>query len=526
MTALWSALIHVLPVAFALYEIIINLDGRYLGATFENQSYYQIVAKAHEIMIGASLSSIVFSFLRDELTDGDGLPFGAFVSGLQFLTISYLWSKEFWSSLLTSTFKPKRRTFFFLLITVCTIIAAAAGPSSASLLIPRLTLWPVASTYFAIDGSSRSLQPDQLSADQITTPCLMISQECGSPSDSQCPAADWQQLADIVHTVPDFTANQSSDGKVDSHVKSLFKLPSQSGATRDVSLYTYTYEGKVAQVAANIIPEIIVAAGLDDYSRWLYQYQYEDSPVYTDSCHVIFANFSAPYTAVNCLSGTITGPRDTTPLRFPPILRTNGEQLPGVPIDTLSKSDLYATASNASEFRISWTDLPAGAINGPASGAILLYPRGGTTGLPQRINTCTLAAGWGRSVLLSHTNEFAEFYAGPFGLPPSYGAILPDNDGTSVGTAMRVEVPIVANVSGYSYPQVPIQLSTSWLVALNPTVTLANGTETPAINYYMSSSPEGLSEWQIAKVFSLMLVTGLSKIGSDLPFRGIPSTST
>ena len=89
-TSMLKSLIHVVPVGFALFEIITNFQGRYLGDSFDKQSYYQLVAKMHEILIDASLASIVLSFIRRETAQHDSVPFGAFLGGLQFLSISYL----------------------------------------------------------------------------------------------------------------------------------------------------------------------------------------------------------------------------------------------------------------------------------------------------------------------------------------------------------------------------------------------------------------------------------------------------
>ena len=126
--------------AIALFEVITNLHGRYLGRTFDKQSYYQLAAKAHEIAIDASLTSIMLSYIRHELTIGDGLPFGAFLGSLQVTTVSYLWSRELWSSLFASRLRIRRIAFFILML-LCGIIAATAGPSSAVLLIPRQNFW-------------------------------------------------------------------------------------------------------------------------------------------------------------------------------------------------------------------------------------------------------------------------------------------------------------------------------------------------------------------------------------------------
>jgi len=136
-TALLRSLVHFAPIAVALFEMIINWQGRYVGATFDKQSYYQFVAKVHEIAIQASLASITLSYIRLELAFGDGLPFGAFLGGIQFLQISYLWSAELWCSFLSKKIRLMRIFGLLATVVVCSLIAATSGPSSADLLYSK-----------------------------------------------------------------------------------------------------------------------------------------------------------------------------------------------------------------------------------------------------------------------------------------------------------------------------------------------------------------------------------------------------
>lgn len=94
-TALLRLLIHALPLGVAIFEVSLNWKGRYVGAHFNKQNYLQFVAKAHEILVQASLATIILSFTRYHISAGKGMPFGAMLVALQFLQVSYLWSVEF-----------------------------------------------------------------------------------------------------------------------------------------------------------------------------------------------------------------------------------------------------------------------------------------------------------------------------------------------------------------------------------------------------------------------------------------------
>ena len=98
-TALLRALIHIVPVSVALWEIVLNWNTYFVGSEIRNLAYYQFGAKIHEMTAQASLAAVVFSFVRFELSLGKGLPFGALFAGLQISQASYLWSMEFWGSI-------------------------------------------------------------------------------------------------------------------------------------------------------------------------------------------------------------------------------------------------------------------------------------------------------------------------------------------------------------------------------------------------------------------------------------------
>ena len=158
-TALMRALIHIIPVGVAMWEIIINWNTYYLGVTIRNQAYYQFGAKVHEMIAQASLAAIVFSYIRYETSLGQGLPFGALFSGLQISQASYLWSMEFWGSICSCHLSIWRKVAMVLVITVAIVLAATVGPSSAILLIPRLDYWPAGATNIWLNATTPDMWP-------------------------------------------------------------------------------------------------------------------------------------------------------------------------------------------------------------------------------------------------------------------------------------------------------------------------------------------------------------------------------
>ena len=160
--ALLRALIHIIPVTVALWEIVLNWNTYFVGYNIYNLAYYQFGAKLHEIAIQASLSAVIFSYVRYELILGDGIPFGALFSGLQISQASYFWSMEFWGTICSQTIPAKSRLRLLSVVAASIFLAAVTGPSSAILLVPRSDYWPAGSTHIWINITSSSLWPARL----------------------------------------------------------------------------------------------------------------------------------------------------------------------------------------------------------------------------------------------------------------------------------------------------------------------------------------------------------------------------
>ena len=157
--ALLRSLIYVIPISVALCEVILNWNTYYVGVSIYNQVVYQIIAKIHELAIQASLATILYSYIRYEMTVGNGIPFGALFSGLQISQISYIWSMEFWGSVRTAHLPLRRKIGLLALIIISIVLASLSGPSSAVLLVPRLDYWQVGSTDIWINAISEDIYP-------------------------------------------------------------------------------------------------------------------------------------------------------------------------------------------------------------------------------------------------------------------------------------------------------------------------------------------------------------------------------
>ncbi|KAL8779968.1 MAG: hypothetical protein Q9213_006693 [Squamulea squamosa] len=68
--ALLRVLVYLAPVGAALAEIIINWNTYYAGTAVYNLATYQVLAKLHELMMQASIATLIFSSIRSQFWPG------------------------------------------------------------------------------------------------------------------------------------------------------------------------------------------------------------------------------------------------------------------------------------------------------------------------------------------------------------------------------------------------------------------------------------------------------------------------
>lgn len=199
--ATWPCLIHLIPVLTSSAIIAVNVHGFYIGIDFPGAIksdtmtllFLQVAAKVQEILIVASLSQIIFQFVRHELLFGDGLPLGLIGSGLAFNNFGFYFTKEFYGALKYLAFQRSRwrKISFVVLLVVCGLTSLLAGPASAVLLVPKAQAYPAGGTEFYLDGSMEDFWPQDLSnISELQTFCSSST----STSLGICPAGGFVSL--------------------------------------------------------------------------------------------------------------------------------------------------------------------------------------------------------------------------------------------------------------------------------------------------------------------------------------------
>jgi hypothetical protein len=158
--ALASSLVHVVPVAITFGILQLSFRNYYWGdADAGNRraqlSALQVAAKAHEVLILVSLSSMVLHYTRKLMVSPDGISFGLLETAYQSGLSSNPWTIGNWGALKHLTTKVRngkkngakgrtkglRAWHLIVLLLIFAFLALFVGPASAITLIPQLGWW-------------------------------------------------------------------------------------------------------------------------------------------------------------------------------------------------------------------------------------------------------------------------------------------------------------------------------------------------------------------------------------------------
>ncbi|KAL8814284.1 MAG: hypothetical protein Q9223_006481 [Gallowayella weberi] len=200
--ALARCSVHVLPVVVSTVILIVNTKQLFIGIDFNSQiksvtvnlALLQAAAKLQELLIVASLATVVFQLLRHELIHGDGLPLGLLAAGFEFTKLSYFWSPEMLGSLKNTFGRPSksRRIALIAFLVIAGALAALVGPSCAVLLIPRSQDWPAGGTVLYLNGTKGEIWPTKLEAKHLSTKDLCMSAD--ATENGVCPSGGYYSL--------------------------------------------------------------------------------------------------------------------------------------------------------------------------------------------------------------------------------------------------------------------------------------------------------------------------------------------
>jgi hypothetical protein len=260
-------ILYVLPVGTCIVLIFFNFFNYYIGGELsgtegeDTEKLYalQFAAKIHELLMIASLGSILVTIIRRELSVKEGLPFGALFSPQQIQSIDILWSPEFWGIVRRSYKSKKIRWWLIVLyIAVFSILGLSVGPSSAVLMRPRLQYWNAGGTPFWIGGKEANLFPSTIQDQPALSWCSMDGVH------ASCPSAGWEIInQDLLSFWPQATSE--------------FMLPEQTrldskNSIRDLRITTRTNGNTIFRNAYTTatVPMTFIADSVTELSRLWY----------------------------------------------------------------------------------------------------------------------------------------------------------------------------------------------------------------------------------------------------------------
>jgi len=369
--------VHVIPMGTAIALIWLNVHGYYIGGELAGPSGWddlklsglQFASKLHELLMQASLSVVVVSFIRHELVVGEGIPFGAIFGSLQFSSIAYIWSKEF-----AGTLKARFRTQMMkwrlvLLIVLGTGLAVTVGPSSAISMRPRLDAWPAGGTDFYINATTDQIWPTSLNDSGIPTECSNVTLGMNCISDSWTTLSDglipfWPNL-NLGNTIPEFFGVVSP--------KSMRQLYTKQTTGIYWTRWTLatTQMSNLGDAVAEIGRLWINAAySTSEIVNWKYstRFRYRKEATYT------IDDIYQPLTMATCLSSRSSTQQDTDAdsiKAYMPIMETTCT-------DTI-QSKRFNSSGLVANFRqdvpiLQFVDVPVNEFGRSTVGALITFP--------------------------------------------------------------------------------------------------------------------------------------------------------
>ncbi|KAL9597630.1 MAG: hypothetical protein Q9219_005013 [cf. Caloplaca sp. 3 TL-2023] len=527
--AFTRALIHLLPFGFALFEIILNWNVYYVGATAYTTPVYQVIAKAHEILIQASIAAIVLSAIRMELL-GEGLPFGLLFPGLQISQISYLCDK--WTGECSPSHTPfttmawgpdaylgKRHERPNMAITV--------GASNQTCILKLMSV--------RVDGT---IVPDECST-------------VGVEASNLCPASEWYALRDwlsaLRHTPPEPYIDKYG---VCGSPLSICQVHGRNSArnlkwSSGVSGATYVDYATTQQA-------VIADALTDTSALWFASLANvtagvgHGSPLsdQTDAAHTISSNYSQPYSTAVCLQLGHHNISRSNHVTFPLLVGVNpsskasfnntGSTPAGPKLfqwivhPNLTYSQLMDMPAGADGYKLHWVALPEGNFMGSSIGAVVSLP--GPASQTDFV-ACNLVARWGPASIV------AQIIAG--GIGPTGSALhvqqrqrkpeLP----ISQSQVPSAETNDPQNAAPFgsdflkSLDTMPsINISESWAQYLNPHVEPFNSSLLNVLMQYNAGTTPWNTPEIIQKILVMLLANGLARTAWGSTLQGDLKTVT
>ncbi|KIW91052.1 uncharacterized protein Z519_07946 [Cladophialophora bantiana CBS 173.52] len=322
----------------------------------------QLAAKLHELILVASLGTIIMHVAQAHLVGNRGLPLGMLANSFAIGSGDYLRTKGYWSSIWTGKAHYWR---FWLVSLLATILATLAGPSSAIAVIPSLNWFSVDKPFdngvlpFYVFNQSTVLWPDDVtgaSTNAANSGIDCVAATLSTTDQDACPAGGFRDTYNWAGNL--LFANSSSGSNC--------SFPDARGDTRRV-LSTQScatdFDGRASGMSLNAF----ISGALTAY--WTFaQNNWHGLALTTSQPRLSLAGpIYAPRVEVMCNGFDFYNVSDVearTHVNFPSF--TPDKQLP-------SQDYILPYHSTLNDTTFDWVKMPAGGEY-PAIGAAVRVP--------------------------------------------------------------------------------------------------------------------------------------------------------
>lgn len=430
--ALQRCMVHLLPSTASIVVIALNLKGFFIGFELAgipghdpvDMAALQLTAKLQELLIIASIGTIVYHRIRHDLLNSRGLPFGLLGSGLSFTQISYLWSPEFIGALSCNS-----HWMLYGIILLSGIIASTAGPATAVLLIPRTISFPVGYSDYYINGTADHLWPTYIGLDKYLpnyTNAHGEAIDCASNygyTSAVCPSGGYLSL--LNHFSAGTMGNRGGIATTSSQTPGIFAQSVRGGIlvqsprgqvapqtlsglvrNEDISeTYSYATHGATTNLQMQLNYDWYLAA---QDAEFMYPINIQVSRYRFYAVQQTSVQSQAPAVRVLCHQGQNL-PVNSTTVEFPSLpeyevsISVNGTTLHTHEVDVSSLADMEPS----NKTRITWHDFQSALPPGDSVtyGLILEAPWYNKTS--RIVSGCSIDARWAQSTVWAR-------FPGPF----------------------------------------------------------------------------------------------------------------
>ena len=216
-------------------------------------NFLQLAAKLHELLILASISSIVLHAAQVHLTGQTGLPLGMIANSFELGSGQFLFRKSFWS-LLWYPADGKRFPFlrFWILSIFSTVLVTLSGPSSAIAVIPTLNYFDLPRPFnqsvlpYYVFNQSTELWPTQLTAASLNAPNsgILCNDPLSSAAQEMCPVGGFRDTYNWAGSLLFGNTDQGTN----------ISFPDPMGDTHRVLMAqscNSTFDGRASSVSIN-----------------------------------------------------------------------------------------------------------------------------------------------------------------------------------------------------------------------------------------------------------------------------------